>query len=360
MFERVTNWFSRHEKSKSLTPLAPMPAVAGPAPVVKKTVEETGVEAFLAADGVGPREDILKKHPFWQRAEPMQELEADVYLQVLQHILNVHEQYAMALRYGHPAFSFDYDDDIGAERDKIRAMRGISWGEPKEYIKWQEHAMVLAQKEPAYADALLEAIGLQVRLNAGGDDVRWLAQAEHLLRYNGTLDANAALTGLCSSSITMEKALNDYPLLSLFLDDPTYHKDAIAWATQNENNLQWLVKSHQQLSSWAIAEHLNDTKNVTVLADMTHDGAILKAWHGVALTSEEIASHPQAYALYVHKYAPIYMEEAQPLNDTWSMALSLCSTGVDFKEMLLMAARSKMTPQAQPEHVALPDLGHMP
>lgn len=271
----------------------------------------------------------------------------------------------MSLRYGNPGFGYDYeDDDPGAERERIRAMKGISWGLPGVYVEWQAQAIVLAQKEPLYAAELLDVVAMQVRFNGASehDNEDWPAQAELLLSGGGTLTAADVFTGLLQSAGTVELdgVLAANPRIAHFLKDSNYDQDAIAWSRQSDKHLHWLAAVHPRLSVWDIAEGIKDAKSIAALADLARDGAILKAWHGVELSSVDIACHPLAYALYVHKYAPIYMEEAQPLPDAWSMALSLCTTGVDFKNMLLMAANAKIHPNLRPEELLLPDLGPAP
>ena len=58
----------------------------------------------------------------------------------------------------------------------------------------------------------------------------------------------------------------------------------------------------------------------------------------------------------MHKHALIYLEEARPLPDAWSMALALSTTGLEFQEMLLSAAHLKVNPARKPEILTLPDL----
>lgn len=365
---RISNWFNTPEKARRKALHAAEQALADKkqtkGDMAKSLLTLGGVEAFLAADGVAPRDDVLSKHPFWQRDNPMLGLDASTCLKILHHILDIHEQYMMPLRYGHPAFGYDFFDDPQDERDRIRAMKGIAWGMPEEYMKWQEQAVVLAQQEPAYAAELLDVVAMQVRFNGAGDEdnEHWPSQAEHLLANGGTLGVAEILTGLRQAVdvASLDTTLAQNPHVAQFLNNSTYDREAIAWGRQNEQNLHWLAAQHPRLSSWEIAEGINDPKSIAALADLTRDGAVLKAWYGVELKADEIATHPLAYSLYVHKHAPIYMEEAQPLPDVWSMALSLCTTGVDFKNMLLMAAKAKVSPQLRPEELSLPDLGPAP
>ena len=369
MLSHIKHWLSISEKEKP----EPLPAAksiqlenkAGKTKSLTGNVPLDGIEAFLSANGVAPRDVVLSKHPFWQRPEPMLDVGAATYLKILEHILDISEQYMMALRYGSPASGFDHDtleDEDEDEESRIRSMKGIIWGMPQEYMKWQNQAVVLAQQEPAHAAALLDIVRQQVLFNASEDNKNWPAQAEHLLENGGTFTVAHAMAGL-QKSVACENLgglLTETPNLAKLLLDPRQDNEVLAWATLHERNRHWLVARHPRLSAWDIADKLRDPKAVGALAEFTADGAVLKAWYGAPLTGDEIACHPLAYSLYVHKHAPIYMEEAQPLPETWTVALALCTAGIDFKNMLLMAAKAKVSPQSYDDSIVLPDLGPMP
>lgn len=347
MLSRIKNWFTPSRKYINLQPATKFTNIDSKTLDgnlrIEALLDMEGMEAFLATDDVKVQTEVLNRHSFWQRDEPMFDLDAKTYVQVLRYIVDVNEFYQT------------YESE--SEKALLQNIKGVAWGNPQKFIKWQQQACILAQQEPMHAGALLDLVQKQLLLNANNRNKQWPRQAEHFLSNGGKFSAEQVFSSLNKLDLKdVSASIAKAPVIAKFWDEPQYDSAALQWAGQDTSKLLWLTRQHSRMSSWTAAEQLNDKSGIGKLAAIAHDSALLKAWHGLPLTSEEIASHPLAYSLYVHKYAPVYIEEARPLPDTWSIALSLCATGVDFNNMLLLAAKAKLSPQSQSDDFILPDL----
>lgn len=342
---------------KADTAEVPTPKIVAPAPVPPPA--PTGIELFLQAQDDRQREKVLKTHPFWQQERVEQLLNSQQVAAVIGHISDAHSDLSYAFMH--------YDDD---DHDLVdRHSRGVEWAAPDEYRHWHERALALIQEHPADKQTLLDAMHQHLMVVSSTDhghtpydwDATWLQEAQDILHLGGKVSTEALLNGLLSIGVSNDfrcvtKTFVENPLIAAEFQKKERDEETLAWTKDNYKRALLLTSHHPRLNAWAISDAVQDHSLVTILSEKAKDGALLKAWHGIALSGEETLQHPLAYSLYVHKHAPIYLEEAQPLPQVWHMALSLSTTGVEFQEMLLNAAHIKMNPEQQPEILELPDL----
>ena len=157
-----------------------------------------------------------------------------------------------------------------------------------------------------------------------------------------------------------------YPALYKQWLDPKNDAVTMSWAIQAVTRAVWLAQHHPRIDAWDVAErfHVSPTTQkkheiIQLIAESTPSGALLKAWYGLELTSDEIAKHPLAHSLYVHKHAPMYLEEVKQLPGSWEVAMALSTTGQEFCEAVVMAAKAK-TNKEPVMVMELPDLGPTP
>lgn len=356
MMPLLRHWWGRPPASPEAPVVTSLPTAIVPEPPVPpapKKIARSGLELFLAATDALAREKVLKEHPFWQAKEVELQLDGHQVAAVIEHICDLHSKFAWRLSHAH----MDYDDD----EEKIEAMRGVQWGQRDAYRFWHQRALALLQDHPEHRGILLSAMQHHVKVTSDSNDVEWLDEAEDLLRLGCSVSMRDILNGWLKKAQFqkfegMPAAFNAYPLMTTEFQKVENDAEALEWVKENYKRALLLSSFHQRLDCWQLAEHIPKKELILMLAEQANDGALLKAWHGIPLTGEETLRHPLAYSLYVHKHAHIYLEEAQPLPDAWSMALSLATTGVDFQEMLLAAAQLKMNPEKKPEMWALPNL----
>lgn len=347
MMSRLRNWWGSPPPPRPIR--APEQATAVPAPAPKP--EPTGIELFMLADNDRKRDKVLREHPFWQQPHIELQLGGHEVAEVIRHICSVMQEYSYHARHFH-----DEDDE------DTYHMRGVQWGSSEEYSHWHQRAVALAQAHPEYRGVLLRAMVMHLDTSSEqSDEKEWLREAEDFLQLGGRVSTSILFNGLLSrteykSYKDIENQLVEVPLIASEVLAIERDADIIEWVKDSFGRATFVAHIHPRLTAWRLCDAIEDQGLVKVLAEEAKDGALLKAWHGIALTGEETLQHPLAYSLYVHKHAPIYLEEAQPLPAVWSMALSLSSTGSEFQEMLLNAAHLKMDPEKQPGTLALPDL----
>lgn len=141
-----------------------------------------------------------------------------------------------------------------------------------------------------------------------------------------------------------------YPALYKQWLDPKNDAVTMSWAIQAVTRAVWLAQHHPRIDAWDVAErfHVSPTTQkkheiIQLIAESTPSGALLKAWYGLELTSDEIAKHPLAHSLYVHKHAPMYLEEVKQLPGSWEVAMALSTRAKNFAKPLSWRPRQKPT-----------------
>ena len=265
---------------------------------------------------------------------------------VLNHISEMEMKYA----WRRDANAWDDDDDD----DRIDNLRGIQWGRVEAYTHWHDRAVELIEEQPEQGGILLNALIRHLEETGETMGNYWLVEADKILELGGSLSTETLLDGLCTSERIQNLA--NHTTLQQAVQHPARDADALEWVKKQYIRADVLVRFHPRLHGWRLANEISEKELIAKLAESMKDGALLKAWHGIPLTGEETLQHPLAYSLYVHKHALIYLEEARPLPDAWSMALALSTTGMEFQEMLLGAAHLKVNLAQKPETLALPAL----
>ena len=347
----IRNWFSTKTPSDATPPVAASASasVVAATSVVKAPAavnESTGIDLFLKVGTSQARDEVLQKHPFWQQDNVHLLVDAPVVAAVIEHISELETKYA----WRRDMDTWDDDD----EDERIENLRGVQWGRVDAYEHWHKRAVQLIGEQPEQGSLLLNALIRHLEASVETMGQYWLVEADKVLELGGLLSTSILLAGL-STAERVEK-LAAHPALEHAVQDPGRDAEMLEWVKKQYSRAETLVQFHHRLHGWRLADEIPDKNLITKLAESVKDGALLKAWHGIALTSEETRQHPLAYSLYVHKHALIYLEEARPLPDAWSMALALSTTGLEFQEMLLSAAHLKVNPARKPEILTLPDL----
>ena len=365
MISRLRNWWgtlpASSERAPKTSPSASAPLGTAPSVLAtpkdeqpnKATVPD-GRELFLAASSAEEREQVLKNHPFWQTKDVELQLGVAEVAAVIEHVSELYAKYHFRL--SHPRSIHLRDGE-----SRIEDMRGIQWGQRSMYSQWHQRAVSLLKTHPNESSVLLNAIQKHVEATCEGNGIEWLEEAEDLLRLGGAVSTPAMLNGLLIRAQArrfedMDIDFDACPRITQEFRSIEREAGILRWVQDHYARAQLVAMNHPRLDGWTLAEHIPKKELIVLLAEHVKDGALLKAWHGIALTGEETLQHPLAYSLYVHKHAPIYLEEARPLPDAWSMALSLSTTGLEFKEILLNAAHLKMNPEQKPETITLPAL----
>lgn len=321
----------------------------------KKTAGPDGRELFLSATDAQERELVLTSHPFWQTKNVEQQLGVAEVAAVIEHISELYAKYH--LRLSHPSRIYSRHNS----ESRIEAMRGIQWAQRAMYSQWHQRAVSLLKKHPQESNVLLNAMQNHVEATCESEKFEWLKEAEDVLRLGGNLSTPVMLNGLFIKAQArqfedMDIDFQTYPRIAQEFQRIERDAETLRWVQEHYARAQLVAMHHPRLDGWTLAEYIPKKDLIVLLGEHVKDGALLKAWHGIALTGEETLQHPLAYSLYVHKHAPIYLEEARPLPDAWSMALSLSTTGLEFKEILLNAAHLKMNPEQKTETLTLPAL----
>ena len=136
-------------------------------------------------------------------------------------------------------------------------------------------------------------------------------------------------------------ALVHTPLVLSELGSEKNRQDLEITALRGASNIFWLEHFNPSINAWNLAERCDSAQMLVEMGNGLHDGALFKAWHGIALSLDETRIHPLAHSLYVHKHAPVYIDEVLPLPEHWRLAMELATTGAQFKGMLLQGLSKK-------------------
>lgn len=343
-------------------------------PVVKElSLYEDARAKFNAADELEMRSAVLVQHPFFQNGKNLVQLDATFFLDVLTHM-------TVAMKdKGSQFFGGDYFDDAKIRHHMYKMAREgsrftcyvLQWGSSDNFMQWQTRATELAQENPALAGSLLDAVSKHLATSScvGAPSVAWLDCVEKLSSNQPHVTHDMVLHNFYKAFTehsNADKCMAAYPALYKQWLDPNNDDRTMTWATQRVARAAWLAQHHPRIDVWDVAEwyHVaNHTQKkpdiMQALSENAPSGALLKAWYGVELTTEEMTKHPLAHSLYVHKHAAMYHEEVQPLPGSWEMALALATTGRQFCETLVMAAKMD-TSKEKPLALELPDLGPTP
>lgn len=304
-------------------------------PAVKALLRKPGLEAFSQAATDMDKDVILRTHPFWQQNNIVQSLPVQDFFAVLRHVLDITQKFRYSTVHG---------DDTWDQSDVeyFRQLRGLAWAEPSQYLVLQKIALEWGHTQPEYNDEARAIVKKQIALNSGYMDINWFSQAEHGLRNGLSISLHHILHEL--QMFTERKQLDHifekHPVFSEYFDDPKYDEGIIDWIQQRSRSthlLHWVAGHHRRLTSWVLAEHFNKPGEIEVLADRCNDGPVLKAWYGVPPTSSDVQAEPMSQLLYAQKYNASLIPPGKQLPAAWAIALSLCTTGLEFQKTLAMS-----------------------
>lgn len=337
-----------------------MPAAAALSP------EEDARLKFTNANSQEERSAVLATHPFFENGNNQAQLDAPLLLAVMKHMTEVYAEHGSS--YFRDNSHYDFDDGESSIRNrKPETCKIIKWGNPDQFSAWQNRAFELTREEPGYRDALLTQVAhhLKKTTRANSSNGKWLACVEQLAEQEVFLPVMAMLDEIKKASPAnsiVPDFFTKYPILAARWSSPSNDAESLAWAALHLPDGLWLAKHHPRINAWDLAEVLQpkdvDPKRImtNAIAETTPSGALLKAWYGVEPSAEEVIKHPLAHSLYVHKYAPMYLEEVKPLPTSWQVAMSLATTGREFCDTLLMTAKAQLS-NVDTTTLELPDLG---
>lgn len=340
------------------------PALAKPENTNPPTIEDARLE-FVASEDLEERSRVLAEHNFFEKGKPYTQLDGAFMLDALKHIAKVYKEHQWSyFRRSHHEFESE-----GLRTTHPYSCIIMEWARLEKFAVWQEHAWALITKEPQYKQELMEVMSAHLgKAHAEqGSLLPWFESAEQLAENGYRFSMRALLEKL--KSVSDKEATSSAPLLSRYPKlreqwlDPENDESALLWSSQALNNGTWLIRqNHPRIDAWALAERIQSMDTAAgapmtaTIAENTRYGALLKAWYGLELTVDEIIKHPLAHSLYVHKHAPMYLEEVKPLPLSWEVAMGLASTGKQFCEALVMTAKHDMT-KTEPIVLELPELG---
>lgn len=321
---------------------------------------------FSAADSLEAKSLILTTHPFFQGSKDITQLDAPMLVATIEHMTaTLREDGNMYYnRYSHGNHGQTSKESLYASRPASYAI--IAWSEFSSFLKWTRQALEVAEENISYK-AQLQAALLKHVIKASSFNkvnvdllvcVELLAERNVLLPVKIVCDT---FKNISDESNGLQALLLAYPALAKVWNEPLYDAQVLEWSTERPEYGYWLGANHPRINAWDIAEtfqtlHVRTRDKLTLaLADSTPSGALMKAWYGFELTTDEIVKHPLAHSLYVYKHAPMYLEEVKPLPISWEVALSLATTGRQFCDALIMTAKNQMNKET-PMVFELPDM----
>ena len=370
--EKIRNWFGapqstsmpaameNAQKKDADTPAAvTMPGIAEQTSAqVVLSPEEHARLKFTMAVGEEERSAVLTTHSFFEHGKNVAQLDAPLLMAVMEHMTQMYSEHASTY------FYHEYDDYDNSIRERLpHTCQLIVWGTPPNFLSWQTRALELARQVPQDKHALLEHVAehLKKTIRANDTDETWFFCAEKLAEQGVFLPLPIMLGAIkkaSSNHVAVSDFLTKYPMLAQLWNDAKNDTEALEWAVQSMPMGLWLAQHHARINAWDLAEiwHKVDADPnrpmLVAVADSTRSGALLKAWYGVEPSADEVIKH----SLYVHKYAPMYLEEVKPLPTSWQVAMSLATTGREFCDTLLTTAQAQLS-QVDPLSLELPDLG---
>lgn len=220
----------------------------------------------------------------------------------------------------------------------FKSHRGLLWATGDYWKKWQQRAVELRdklhwEKIEIHINTVLSTVPFY-QPPFCNDVLEHAEQAllDDIVLYPLTLTRVAFSTHFARHP---KQALTAFPAVLEALCRPENAREFEKMALSTSAAMTWVPHFHPTINAWNLGEQCQDTKMLTEMAEALPDGALFKAWHGIALTLDETRIHPLAQALYVNKHAPVYMAEIQDLPKHWRLAMDLASTGAQFKAMLL-------------------------
>ena len=323
--------------------------------------------ALQTATTMEERSSVLLSHSFFIEGAGKDKsgFDAKMMAAILEHLNDVYSTLGYLLRdRGHPSMHSP-KPDMYPQSWNIRRWLEIQHGHG-----WIERAIELARQEPAYKDALQQQVHKLFETWCRKDhEAAWPKVADLVLSYWSSVPPTVVMNGFYNTfkrHTNVNQLLLDYPSLSAFWENSRHDAEWLNWCASADEQGLWLMQIHPRIDAWDLSEKYAQRSTgdyaedqIKTLANKDKSGALLKAWYGYELTAEEITKHPLAHSLYVHKHAPMYLEEVQPLPDSWSVALTLSQTGREFCDMLVMTAKAKMSKEPVLT-MKLPDLGHEP
>lgn len=290
------------------------------------------------------RDDLLT-HPNWGHANIHNLLEADMVAALVGHIADCAQHYYNGVK----------NRTLPMEPKQLfESSRGLLWGTGEHWGKWQARVFELrSQLDWPTMEKHFDTILSQAPYYDWPYGNGMLEHAEVALKNGIRLQPR---TLLCVAYQPTHKnrapkaALAHVPAVLAELCSEANQPQLEITALRGVHNIAWLQHFNPAINAWNLGERCSDVEMLTNMAAALHDGALFKAWHGIALSLEEMRIHPLAHALYVNKHAPVYAAEVLELPDYWRLAMELATTGAQFKSLLLQGKDKKTA-----ESIALPE-----
>lgn len=328
------------------------------------TPYEDALQLLQNANTMEERSNVLLSHSFFTEGagKAKQGFDAKMMVEVLKHLNDVYSSFGYQMQHQHRFNIRDNTPESKPQSWKITSWLGINHG-----LSWIERVTELAQQEPDYKETLRPQVHKLFGAWGNKNSELWPDIAELVLSAWGPISPRLIMGGLYHMNVAdprAEQPIEKYSNLSAFWNNPEYDGEWLQWCGHGNDDGLRMIGRHPRLNAWDLAHYYKSCggdqdymeDKIKKIADQDKGGALLKAWHGYELTVEEITKHPLAHSLYVHKHAPMYLEEVQPLPDSWNVALTLSQTGREFCDMLVMTAKAKIS-KAPVQSVELPDLG---
>lgn len=300
--------------------------------------EPRAVRDFLALSHWKERDDFLREHLFWKDPQVHDKISGPVLLAIIEHI----SQCLLGYVAENPGVGI-------IEKKALDSRAGLLWSTPTNWGKWQQRLLDLRKDvDWNHAQRLLHHV---LRFGAVHADARehdgMLPYAEQMLKNGMHFDlhclARVAWRPSCENQ-NPYRQLEPYPLVLAQLTAGENDAQLEQITLENPKTLHWLSKINSRIDAWSLAERCTTRQQLEDLHHRLHDEALFKAWHGIPLNAEEVHIHPLAHSLYVHRHAPVYLSEVQPLPEHWRLALELSNTGEQFKKLLLQAQSNVPAP----------------
>ena len=293
------------------------------------------------------QEKIVFHHPFWQDPNFIRALD----FETTQKVLNLIEAYAV-----HYPQMVKFASDT-----ELLNNLGLQWSRPSHFQSIQTH--IFENLSPQNKHTLMPRINAILSLTWSYKESpnAWLVNAENFLFHGGTLSWAMVASALYYNHATDEhnpKPVSSFPRVmhefNTKANDDLLMGFSTAGMPETTKKLPpstWLSTTHPQANAWRLGDNPRMKYQLENIARSLLDKELFKAWHGIELSPKEALNNPNAQLLYAHKHM-LLPSKSEPLPATWSAALALANTGMQFKEMLQMYEH---TPSTGP-NFSLPDM----
>ena len=294
---------------------------------------------------------VFIQHPFWSQPDFLQKLDTKTLENLLKFIsaasLNDGDMYRL------------HTETTTQTVSRKPSWQGAKWSTPKQFHKFQKH--ILEERSNEEKVQLLPWLHdmLVMTMDYTGHWTDWLINADHFLAHGGQFEWKSLAAIMYHNEITWKIPASEISSLTHLLQEfNTKASDTLIIdfctsgpGARNEEctPTEWLFKTHPQANAWVYADNEKMKFERDTLAQCVPDGPIFKAWHGLPLTTKDVAEEPLSELLYIHKHLG-YTFGRLELPPAWTAALALAHTGAQFKEMISLPQHSKQT------SLELPDL----